>query len=318
MRLLLLPGAVELRNEVSRAFGLELPGTLVYDYPTSSAIAAFLSARVDPAATTVLQMAGQVRLLPAHARCTLASTSPAHRTAQRLARAVWRRAATAAQACAQQAAIPTITLLAGITARIAGGESTSSGHTVSVARDAVERVPLDRWDSDCRDGADGDARALSGRFGGFVSGWADFDSRAFGIARAEAAVMDPQQRALLEVGALHDRAAGIQTHVEHACRLSAVGLSSRCITGRMEAGGSRHRCQLDSGGRGDRAAGRGSCDCIPHGRPRLPGHRPRPQRCGWPLVVHLRSQGSPAHVTCAWQLTASRQGAMQRIAVHFE
>jgi len=59
MRLLLLPGAVELRNEVSRAFGLELPGTLVYDYPTSSAIAAFLSARVDPAATTVLQMAGR-------------------------------------------------------------------------------------------------------------------------------------------------------------------------------------------------------------------------------------------------------------------
>ncbi len=54
-----LPGAVELRNEVSRAFGLELPGTLVYDYPTPSAIAAFLSARVDPAATTRQQMAGR-------------------------------------------------------------------------------------------------------------------------------------------------------------------------------------------------------------------------------------------------------------------
>lgn len=37
-----LAGAVELRNEIGRAVGTELPGTLVYDYPTIASIVAFL------------------------------------------------------------------------------------------------------------------------------------------------------------------------------------------------------------------------------------------------------------------------------------
>ena len=39
------PGAVELRNEVGRAVGMDLPGTLVFDYPTPAAIAAFVFAK---------------------------------------------------------------------------------------------------------------------------------------------------------------------------------------------------------------------------------------------------------------------------------
>ena len=42
-------GAVELRNEIGRRAGCELPGTLVYDYPTSTAIAAYLADRLAPA-----------------------------------------------------------------------------------------------------------------------------------------------------------------------------------------------------------------------------------------------------------------------------
>lgn len=41
-------GAVELRNEISRAVGFDLPGTLVYDYPTIAAITAFLSSKLVP------------------------------------------------------------------------------------------------------------------------------------------------------------------------------------------------------------------------------------------------------------------------------
>lgn len=43
-------GAVELRNEIGRAFHSELPGTLIFDYPTVSAIAGLLSSKMQPAA----------------------------------------------------------------------------------------------------------------------------------------------------------------------------------------------------------------------------------------------------------------------------
>ena len=44
-------GAVELRNEIGRAVGAELPGTLVFDYPTVAAITGFLMSKLGkPAA----------------------------------------------------------------------------------------------------------------------------------------------------------------------------------------------------------------------------------------------------------------------------
>ena len=43
-------GAVEVRNELSKAFSLELPATLLFDYPTMGALAAHLAALAAPAA----------------------------------------------------------------------------------------------------------------------------------------------------------------------------------------------------------------------------------------------------------------------------
>lgn len=46
-------GAIEIRNEIGRAVGMSLPGTLVFDYPTVSAIANYLfsqQARSTPVA----------------------------------------------------------------------------------------------------------------------------------------------------------------------------------------------------------------------------------------------------------------------------
>ena len=43
-------GAVELRNSLSKQFGLELPATLTFDYPTTAAIAGFIADSLAPAA----------------------------------------------------------------------------------------------------------------------------------------------------------------------------------------------------------------------------------------------------------------------------
>lgn len=42
-------GAVELRNSVSTKFGVELPATVAFDYPTIQDVARFLAAQVAPA-----------------------------------------------------------------------------------------------------------------------------------------------------------------------------------------------------------------------------------------------------------------------------
>ena len=44
-------GAVELRNALEARLGLQLPGTLVFDYPTPTAIAAYVAERVAPVAS---------------------------------------------------------------------------------------------------------------------------------------------------------------------------------------------------------------------------------------------------------------------------
>ena len=41
-------GAVELRNEIGRVLGVDLPGTLIFDYPTISAMSTMLAAKLMP------------------------------------------------------------------------------------------------------------------------------------------------------------------------------------------------------------------------------------------------------------------------------
>ncbi len=109
------------------------------------------------------------------------------------------RAAAAALPTLHQTSSAALIVVAGITARVPGGRQPGKGGPADRAADTIQRVPLDRWDTDGADRADWDIGALGSRFGGFVSGWADFDGQAFSVRQPEAAVMDPQQRTLLEV-----------------------------------------------------------------------------------------------------------------------
>ena len=71
---------------------------------------------------------------------------------------------------------------------------------VSSGRDAISRVPGDRWDADALYDRDPKARGrICTREGGFLDQVDQFDSWFFGISPKEAAGMDPQQRVFLEV-----------------------------------------------------------------------------------------------------------------------
>ena len=48
-------GAVELRNEIGRVLGVELPGTLIFDYPTISAMSTMLAAKLSPKTAVSMQ-----------------------------------------------------------------------------------------------------------------------------------------------------------------------------------------------------------------------------------------------------------------------
>ena len=70
------------------------------------------------------------------------------------------------------------------------------------ASDAVELIPLDRWDAEhdlhAAERSPHGGVVIPPRFGAFVRSASEFDPVPFGLAAPEALLMDPQQRLLLE------------------------------------------------------------------------------------------------------------------------
>ncbi len=90
----------------------------------------------------------------------------------------------------------------GVGCRFPGGvvNGESFWELLREGRDAVQRVPADRWDADAYYDPDPDQPGKSvTRQGGFLDQVDGFDARFFEIAPREAASMDPQQRIALEV-----------------------------------------------------------------------------------------------------------------------
>ncbi|WP_405593432.1 SDR family NAD(P)-dependent oxidoreductase [Streptomyces sp. NBC_01092] len=151
--------AVELGRRLSAGTGLQLPATLVYDYPSP-------------------------RRLAAHLLTELLDDGAADQIAEPSTRPV-----------AQDEPLAIV----GMACRFPGDVSTPEQfwELMLSGRDGTGPFPDDRgWDLDTLHGAGPGASATTR--GGFLYDVADFDPGFFGISPREALAMDPQQRLLLE------------------------------------------------------------------------------------------------------------------------
>ena len=153
-------GAVEFRSSLQSRLGAELPGTLIFDYPTIAALTVFLSEST----------------MPIFEESEPSETAPISSEIGNLE--------------IQEAAVLETSMLLSVT----GTSHRSPMNALNFnfeCMDAIINVPYDRWDVE--------TDPLVARFGAYLLSAPLFDSSAFGITDAEALVVDPQQRLLLEV-----------------------------------------------------------------------------------------------------------------------
>ncbi|MPY62589.1 type I polyketide synthase, partial [Streptomyces spongiae] len=154
--------AIELRNRLAGATGLQLPATLVFDYPTPRRLAVHLLGE--------LVEEGAVGDVPAP---TVSDTSGASGTS----------------------GTDELLAVVGMACRFPGGITSPEDlwEFVAAGGDAISGMPDDRgWERHTG------VAAADGVVGGFLRGAGDFDAAFFEISPREAVATDPQQRQLLE------------------------------------------------------------------------------------------------------------------------
>ncbi|WP_433732451.1 SDR family NAD(P)-dependent oxidoreductase [Nocardia sp. CA-129566] len=153
-------GAVEFRNKLNTATGLQLPATLTFDYPNPQAVAQFIDSELSGTVVVDEGVVGRVRV----------DDDPI---------------AIVAMSCRYPGGV---------------ASPEDLWRLVADGIDTTGELPVDRgWDIEgIYDPEPGKAGKTYTRQGGFLYSAADFDADFFGISPNEATMMDPQQRLLLE------------------------------------------------------------------------------------------------------------------------
>lgn len=164
-------GAVELRSSLEAKLQLELPPTLVFDYPSIRDIAAYVETLLPPPAVPSADASAAAQPQPAPRALPSPLTPKPQSVDQHMV---------VVSASAER--LP---------------YSSAAGAVVSSDLvDAIRLVPLDRWDVELALTED-----MPARFGGFLPEVASFDVAPFAMSESEALMVDPQQRLLLEATA---------------------------------------------------------------------------------------------------------------------
>ncbi|MEH0582622.1 type I polyketide synthase [Streptomyces sp. B21-106] len=190
--------AVVLAGELSRLTGRELPATLLWEAPTAQALVTHLCATAAQD-TTGQTTAGQ----DTAGHTTAGQDTAGHTTAGQDTAG---QAASGRDTAAEHAPVAPASLaptglgepvaVIGVGCRLPGGVRGPADYwrLLCDGVDAIGRVPADRW-RDFTAFPPKDAPT----HGGYLDDVAGFDADFFRITPREAAVMDPQQRILLEV-----------------------------------------------------------------------------------------------------------------------
>ena len=157
-------GVVELRNTISSSVGVQLPSTVILDYPSINALTTFICGELG------LQQGSGVQI-------GLEEALPGVEVGQ-----------------SRSVALNSFSALL----PVSDGAPLSSASSRVGTVDAIRCVPFGRWDLELSESMMPGGQ-LTARFAGLLEDVSKFDTACFGMSVTEASLCDPQQRLLLQV-----------------------------------------------------------------------------------------------------------------------